>query len=79
VTPADGWDPDVVRVVWPHRRTVDLRRNYGAHLDDGGLLEGTGQSIRKLTVRTPAALGDPRLVPLLQAARTERLTALGRL
>ena len=68
-------DPDVVRVVWPHQRTVgygvgpkkmsehyayvttharhiNLGCNYGAHLDDGGLLEGTGQNMRKLTVRT---------------------------
>ena len=94
-------DPDVVRVVWPHQRTVgygvgpkkmsehyaylavhprhvNLGCNYGAHLDDGGLLEGTGQNMRKLTVRTVDALADPRLVPLLRAARQERLTALGR-
>jgi hypothetical protein len=94
-------DPDVVRVVWPHQRTVgygvgpkkmsehyaylavhprhvNLGCNYGAHLDDGGLLEGTGQNMRKLTVRTVDALADPRVVPLLRAARRERLTALGR-
>lgn len=94
-------DPDVVRVVWPHQRTVgygvgpkkmsehyaylavhprhvNLGCNYGAHLDDGGLLEGPDQNMRKLTVRTVDALADPRLVPLLRAARRERLTALGR-
>jgi hypothetical protein len=94
-------DAEVVRVVWPHQKTVgygvgpkkmsehyaylavhprhvNLGCNYGAHLDDGGLLEGTGQNMRKLTVRTVEALDDPRLVPLLQAARRERLTALGR-
>ncbi len=94
-------DPDVVRVVWPHQRTVgygvgprkmsehyaylaaydrhlNLGCNYGARLDDGGLLEGTGENMRKLTVRTPADLGDPRLEPLLRAARRERLEALGR-
>jgi hypothetical protein len=94
-------DPDVVRVVWPHQKTVgygvgpkkmtehyaylavhprhvNLGCNHGAHLDDGGLLEGTGRNMRKATVRTVDALADPRLVPLLRAARQERLTALGR-
>ena len=94
-------DPAVVRVVWPHQRTVgygvgpkkmsehyayiaayprhvNLGCNYGARLDDGGLLEGTGQSMRKMTVRTVDDLADPRLVPLLRAARQERLDALGR-
>jgi Domain of unknown function (DU1801) len=61
-----------------HPRHVNLGCNYGAHLDHGGLLEGTGQNMRKLTVRTVDALADPRLVPLLRAARVERLTALGR-
>ncbi len=94
-------DPDVVRVVWPHQKTVgygvgpkkmsehyayiavhpghiNLGCNYGAHLDDGGLLEGTGKNMRKLTVRTVAALDDPRVVATLRAARQERLSALGR-
>jgi len=94
-------DPDVVRVVWPHQRTVgcgvgpkkmtehyaylavhprhvNLGCNHGAHLDDGGLLEGTGRNMRKTTVRTVDDLADPRLLPLLRAARQERLTALGR-
>jgi len=94
-------DPAVVRVVWPHQKTVgygvgpkkmsehyaylavhprhvNLGCNYGAHLEDGGLLEGTGQNMRKVTVRTVEDLADPRLVPLLQAARLERLSALGR-
>ena len=94
-------DPDVVRVVWPHQKTVgygvgpkkmtehyaylavhprhvNLGCNHGAHLDDGGLLEGAGRNMRKTTVRTVDALADPRLVPLLRAARQERLTALGR-
>ena len=94
-------DPGVVRVVWPHQRTlgygvgpkkmsehyaylavhprhVNLGCNYGAHLDDGGLLEGTGKSMRKVTVRSTDALDDPRVVPLLRAARQERLAALGR-
>jgi len=94
-------DPDVVRVVWPHQKTVgygvgpkkmsehyaylavhprhiNLGCNYGAHLDDDGLLEGAGQNMRKMTVRTVDALGDPRVVPTLRAARQERLSALGR-
>ena len=94
-------DPDVVRVVWPHQRTVgygigpkkmsehyaylavydrhlNLGCNYGARLDDGGLLEGTGTSMRKITVRSAEALEDPRLVPVLRAARQERIDALGR-
>ena len=94
-------DPDVVRVVWPHQKTVgygvgprkmsehyaylavhprhvNLGCNYGARLDDGGLLEGTGQNMRKTTLRTVEDLRDPRLVPLLRSARAERLQALGR-
>ena len=61
-----------------HPRHVNLGCNYGAHLDDGGLLEGTGQNMRKVTIRPVEALSDPRLVPLLRAARQERLAALGR-
>jgi hypothetical protein len=94
-------DPAVVRIVWPHQKTVgygvgprkmsehyaylavhprhvNLGCNYGAHLDDGGLLEGTGQNMRKVTIRSVEALDDPRLVPLLRTARQERLEALGR-
>ncbi|MGY1603883.1 hypothetical protein [Geodermatophilus sp. SYSU D00815] len=94
-------DPGVVRVVWPHQRTVgygvgpkkmsehyayiaafdrhlNLGFNHGARLPDEGLLEGTGKSFRKLTVRTADTLADPRLAPLLRTARQERLDALGR-
>jgi hypothetical protein len=94
-------DPAVVRIVWPHQRTVgygvgpkkmsehyaylavhprhvNLGCNYGARLDDGGLLGGTGQNMRKMTVRTADDLTDPRLVPVLQLGREERLQALGR-
>jgi hypothetical protein len=94
-------DPRVVRVVWPHQKTVgygvgpkkmsehyaylavhprhvNLGCNYGAQLDDGGLLAGTGQNMRQMAVRAVADLDDPRLVPVLRAARGERLTALGR-
>jgi hypothetical protein len=94
-------DPAVVRVVWPHQKTVgygvgpkkmsehyaylaahpkhvNLGCNYGAHLDDGGLLQGTGKNMRSTTVRAVADLDDPRFVPLLQAARRERLAALDR-
>jgi len=61
-----------------HPKHVNLGCNYGAHLDDGGLLEGTGQNMRKMTVRSVGDLEDSRLVPLLRAAREERLRALGR-
>ncbi|MGY1810793.1 hypothetical protein ACI8AF_25790 [Blastococcus sp. SYSU D00669] len=94
-------DPAVVRVVWPHQRTVgygvgpkkmtehyayvaafdrhlNLGFNRGADLPDDGLLEGSGKSFRKLTVRTADDLADPRLAPLLRTARQERLDALGR-
>ena len=94
-------DPDVVRVVWPHQRTVgygvgpkkmsehyayltvhpahvNLGCNHGARLDDQGLLQGTGQNMRSMRVRALDDLADPRLVPLLRAAREERLAALGR-
>ncbi|PRY48704.1 hypothetical protein LY71_10882 [Geodermatophilus tzadiensis] len=100
-----GLDPDVVRVVWPHQRTVGYgvgpRKNsehyayldvYDRHLNlglnrgaalaeaglDGGLLEGTGRSFRKVAVRGADVLADPRLPALLRAARAERLAALGR-
>ena len=94
-------DPEVVRVVWPHQRTVgygigpkkmtehyaylaayqrhvNLGCNYGARLPHHGLLEGSGQNMRKMTVRRVEDLDDPRLEPLLRAARQDRLTALGR-
>ncbi|MGY1620903.1 hypothetical protein ACI789_01755 [Geodermatophilus sp. SYSU D00965] len=94
-------DPDVVRVVWPHQRTVgygvgpkkttehyaylavygqvlNLGFNHGAALDDGGLLDGTGKSFRKLRVHGAETLADPRVADLLRAARAERLAALGR-
>ena len=94
-------DPAVVRVVWPHQKTVgygvgpkkmsehyaylavhprhvNLGCNYGAHLDDGGLLEGTGQNMRKMTVRTVDDLADPRLVPLLRTGAGGAAAALGR-
>ena len=61
-----------------YARHLNLGFNHGASLDHGGLLDGTGQAFRKLTVRSPEVLGDPRLVPLLRAARAERLAALGR-
>ena len=41
-------------------------------------LEGAGQNMRKMTVRTADDLADERLVPLLRKAREERLQALGR-
>jgi hypothetical protein len=56
---------------------LNLGFNRGASLDHGGLLDGTGQAFRKLTVRRAEDLHDPRLVPLLRAARAERLAALG--
>ena len=59
-------------------RHLNLGFNHGASLEHGGLLDGTGKAFRKLTVRRPEDLGDPRLAPLLRAARAERLVALGR-
>ncbi|MGY1680041.1 hypothetical protein [Geodermatophilus sp. SYSU D01176] len=59
-------------------RHLNLGFNHGASLEHGGLLDGTGIAFRKLTVRHVDDLDDPRLVPLLRAARAERLTALGR-
>ena len=61
-----------------HPGHVNLGCNRGAHLDHGGMLEGSGRSMRSMRVRAVADLADPRLVPLLQAARQERLSALGR-
>jgi hypothetical protein len=94
-------DPDVVRVVWPHQRTVgygvgprkmsehyaylaaydrhvNVGCNHGAHLDDGGLLGGTGASMRSAVVRSVDDLADLRWPAVLTAARHERLAALGR-
>ena len=59
-------------------RHLNLGFNHGASLEHGGLLDGTGKAFRKLTVRRAEDLDDPRLVPLLRAARAERLAALGR-
>ena len=59
-------------------RHLNLGFNHGASLEHGGLLDGTGKAFRKLTVRRAEDLGDPRLVPLLRAARAERLAVLGR-
>ncbi|MGY1762631.1 hypothetical protein ACI79G_12250 [Geodermatophilus sp. SYSU D00779] len=59
-------------------RHLNLGFNHGADLEHGGLLEGTGKAFRKLTVRRAEDLRDPRLVPLLRAAREERVSALGR-
>ncbi len=59
-------------------RHLNLGFNHGASLEHGGVLDGTGKAFRKLTVRSPEDLREPRLVALLRAAREERLTALGR-
>ncbi len=61
-----------------YARHLNLGFNHGASLEHGRLLDGTGKAFRKLTVRRVEDLGDPRLVPLLRAARAERLAALGR-
>jgi hypothetical protein len=57
-------------------RHLNLGFNHGASLDHGGLLDG--KPFRKLTARRAEDLGDPRLVPLLRAARAQRLAALDR-
>ena len=90
-------DPAVVRIVWPHQKTVgygvgpkkmsehyaylavhpthvNLGCNYGARLDDGGLLDGTGQNMRKTTVAR-RRLYDPAARP---AAPTGAAGALRR-
>ena len=59
-------------------RHLNLGFNHGTDLDHGGLLDGTGTAFRKLAVRSADDLRDPRLEPLLRAARAERLAALGR-
>ena len=59
-------------------RHLNLGFNHGADLEHGGLLDGTGKAFRKLTVRRAEDHRDPRLVPLLRAAREERRSALGR-
>ena len=61
-----------------HRDHVNLGCNHGARLDSGGLLEGTGKNMRSTPVRSAGDLADPRLAPLLRAARRERLDSLGR-
>jgi hypothetical protein len=62
-----------------HRRHVSLGFFAGARLDDpAGLLEGTGASLRHVKLRSPEDLARPEVRDLLQAARRERLEALGR-
>lgn len=61
-----------------HERHVNLGCNHGARLDDGGLLGGTGRSMRSTAVRSVDDLADPRWPAVLDAARRERLSALGR-
>jgi hypothetical protein len=77
VSAPDGWD-DLLLQLSPEVAALVTAADELVRLNDGGLLDGTGQNMRTMTVRSVDALADPRLVPLLQAARRERLTALGR-
>jgi hypothetical protein len=56
---------------------VNLGFYYGAHLPDPeGLLEGTGQDMRHIKVRSIKELGQPALRDLLLASLEERFEAL---
>jgi hypothetical protein len=56
---------------------VNLGFYYGAHLPDPeGLLEGTGQDMRHIKVRSIKEVGQPALRDLLLASLEERFEAL---
>ena len=57
-----------------HPRHVNLGCNYGARLDDGGLLEGTGRNMRKLTVPQRQAKIDAQMSE--RKALNDKLSAL---
>ena len=64
--------------IMPQKRWVNLGFFYGAELPDpNGLLEGTGKRLRHVKVRSLAAVDDPALRTLIEAALTERRAALG--
>ena len=64
--------------IMPQKRWVNLGFFYGAELPDpNGLLEGTGKRLRHVKVRSLAAVEDPALRTLIEAALAERRTALG--
>lgn len=61
----------------PQRDWVNLGFYHGAMLDDPlGIVEGTGARIRHVKVR--AGFDEAPLIDLLQRAKHERATALGR-
>lgn len=65
--------------VLPRTSWVNLGFFKGAELPDpAGLLEGTGAQLRHVKVRTQDAAEDQALGDLLEAALSERRTALGR-
>jgi hypothetical protein len=67
------------RYVLPHTSWVNLGFFKGAELTDpAGLLEGTGAQLRHVKVRTLDAAEDQAPGDLIEAALSERRTALGR-
>ena len=65
--------------IMPHKSWVNLGFFKGAHLDDpAGLMEGTGKSLRHIKIRSAEDATRPAVRALIEAAFTERKTALGR-
>ncbi|MEA2025179.1 MAG: DUF1801 domain-containing protein [Chloroflexota bacterium] len=65
--------------VLPHTNWVNLGFFAGAELPDpDGLLEGTGAKLRHVKVRSLGDAEAPALRVLIEAALSERKTALGR-
>ena len=65
--------------IMPHKSWVNLGFYKGAHLaDPDKLLEGTGKNLRHIKIRTEEDVIRPGVRPLIEAALTERKTALGR-
>ena len=61
-----------------HRNHVNLGFNYGADLPDPEhLLEGSGKRFRHVKINSVGRVERPALRQLIEAAVTERETALG--
>jgi hypothetical protein len=64
--------------IMPKRDYVNLGFFHGTNLNDPAkLLEGTGQKMRHVKVRSPKDVENPVLRTLISKARAERKAALG--
>ena len=61
-------------LIAPHSTHVNVGIYHGATLDDpAGLLEGTGQAMRHVKIRSAAEIAQPALRALLRQAIDERM------